>query len=347
MRFFGNHDYGDGSIFCGVWSLGGSETIATVVGRVALAGDGSALVVVFFGASQFAGLGVEGWLGDSRISSFVGGGLCVGGGVGLEAVDSRFRVFWFFGVGKSLVELCWVDVGNPCASSIGFDVADWRTTMKSEPSENGADPQLPSPVFPPAAQPIRVEIPKQFRLSEPTLSTPDQDLKATPGSSGHRGPKSKSGVRLLELAGLVAGYSVAAILARMALPGRVLRELDYSMLALLMGEYIWMGLAMSGPLVLALREKGRPWTWAEMAWGLIGGYWFVIAALVAPSRLPQTPWLGFFPIVAALVLRMVAFRSDEKSSPPSNWTHPVALILLMTWPLAWLILMALGSALYQ
>lgn len=156
-------------------------------------------------------------------------------------------------------------------------------------------------------------------------------------------PEPRAGLRLLEMAGLVAGYSLAALLGRAILPGRDLSQWGPSVLALITLEYLWLGLALSGPLVLAARRRIAGWTWAESAWMAIGGYWFAIAAFVGPMRLPHTPWLGVFPILAAF-----AFRLLGRGSPPlgRSWTHPAAVVLIATWPLAWLALIALGQALF-
>ena len=69
------------------------------------------------------------------------------------------------------------------------------------------------------------------------------------------------------------------------------------------GFYVWLGLAMSGPLLLLRHRPAttrrradaaaspripheRPSrTWAEMAWLLIGVYWFVMGVFVLPIRL--------------------------------------------------------------
>jgi hypothetical protein len=127
-------------------------------------------------------------------------------------------------------------------------------------------------------------------------------------------------VELQDILALVVGYGMAAVLFRafwpvhppwpaLWFPGAVL--------------YIWLGLAMSGPIVLLrLRLSRRPppptdWTsesvvdspyrrlfqragpprppdlsardarttWAERAWLLIGAYWIVLGIFVIPARL--------------------------------------------------------------
>ena len=72
----------------------------------------------------------------------------------------------------------------------------------------------------------------------------------------------------------------------------------------------WLGLAMSGPVVLMIRrpapvapeddDRPEPRTWAELAWMIIGVYWIGLAMLVVPlrmngSRLMDSARSGFSP----------------------------------------------------
>jgi hypothetical protein len=135
------------------------------------------------------------------------------------------------------------------------------------------------------------------------------------------------------------------------------------------GFYLWLGLAMSGPLLLLRRNPTalhqsknlsregagqgpvdhRSRTWAEIAWLLIGVYWIVIGVFVLPIRLESfrfgdTVLFGLVPVVAALVLRLFG----PKPSPDhraNSWTHQAAVGLLATWPIAWFCLIVLGRTL--
>jgi hypothetical protein len=128
-------------------------------------------------------------------------------------------------------------------------------------------------------------------------------------------------VELQDILALVVGYGMAALLFRafwrarpswsiLGLPGAVL--------------YLWLGLAMSGPIILLRRKLARPVarsdeaapvdavenalapgaapaasragnpaagasgsTWAERAWLLIGAYWIVLGLVVIPARLHE------------------------------------------------------------
>src|SRR5205823_1552078 len=83
--------------------------------------------------------------------------------------------------------------------------------------------------------------------------------------------------------------------------------------------FLWLGLAMSGPVVLLIRRPGpgpaadgdgdegppQPRSWAELAWMIIGFYWIGLTVLVVPvrmhgTRLLDSAVLGVFPVLAAL-----------------------------------------------
>ena len=66
--------------------------------------------------------------------------------------------------------------------------------------------------------------------------------------------KRPRGLRLHDLVGLVVGYGMAALLARSFWPGsRPLEGVPAVALAL---EFLWLGLAMSGPILLLLDRRG-------------------------------------------------------------------------------------------
>ncbi len=208
---------------------------------------------------------------------------------------------------------------------------------------------------------------------------------------------------LLDLIALMVGYGTAALLIRAFGVG-----LDFDgplPVAFVILLYLWLGLAMSGPILL-LGRRGQPvepipdhepprdplvddgdrvddasprpgdraepkasdlgaasstperrtgrrtqrdraphsindrerFTWAEMTWLAIGTYWLGLTFLVSPIRLPRTPWLGLIPILAVpLLIRLGRSRTDAIRS----WTHSVGIVLIGSWPLAWIALILL------
>jgi hypothetical protein len=128
-------------------------------------------------------------------------------------------------------------------------------------------------------------------------------------------------VELQDILALVVGYAMAALLFRAFWRDR----LPWSALGLPGAAlYLWLGLAMSGPIIMLRRRLSRPapalgdlaaertpvrgapplWaappsgarkppagapgtTWAERAWLLIGAYWIVLGIFVIPARLHE------------------------------------------------------------
>src|SRR5947209_303216 len=104
--------------------------------------------------------------------------------------------------------------------------------------------------------------------------------------------------QIQEILALVVGYGMAALFVRAFWPSSGLpRALGPPALVL----YLWLGLAMSGPIIL-LRHREQPLrppeperspasppvatrTWAEWAWLCIGIYWIALGLLLIPSRL--------------------------------------------------------------
>jgi hypothetical protein len=144
------------------------------------------------------------------------------------------------------------------------------------------------------------------------------------------------------------------------------------------GLYSWLGLAMSGPIVIlrrrlsrsphivsgpdaedtrerSLRSQGVPihgtgTTWAERAWLLIGIYWVVLGIFTIPARLHEfrlgdVILFGIAPVVVAIGLSLNAPNAPQAPHLLHWWTHAVAIALLVTWPLAWICLIVLGSSL--
>jgi hypothetical protein len=129
-----------------------------------------------------------------------------------------------------------------------------------------------------------------------------------------------------------------------------------------LGLYLWLGMAMSGPITLlrrrpralrsfepGQRSNGPPtYTWAELAWLLIGTYWIVLGLFVIRARLPDfmlgdMVLFGLIPFIVALALRVFGPSSPGEHESKHTWTHTVAVVLVVTWPIAWISLIVLGK----
>jgi hypothetical protein len=163
---------------------------------------------------------------------------------------------------------------------------------------------------------------------------------------------------LLDLSALVVGYGLASLLIRAFGPSAA--QETAGVIVMIGLVYLWLGMAMSGPLVLARHRRPRaragarenPYTWAELAWLIIGFYWIGMTVLVVPFRLRDAHLidaglLGVFPFLAALVLRFLSPRrwNVDEETARRNWTHRAAVVLLVTWPVSWLALILLGKTL--
>ncbi|MGE3820913.1 MAG: hypothetical protein AB7I30_15985 [Isosphaeraceae bacterium] len=166
---------------------------------------------------------------------------------------------------------------------------------------------------------------------------------------------------LLDAGALIVGYSLASLLVRAYWPrGETPSFWAVSMITMV---FLWLGLAMSGPVVLIIRRpravdaadsvEPPSRTWAELAWLIIGFYWIGLTVLVVPTRLDGSRFLdsailGLFPILAALVIWWVGPRKAWATAQPQpggpTWTHRAAVGLLLSWPFAWVGLIALGKA---
>jgi hypothetical protein len=161
-----------------------------------------------------------------------------------------------------------------------------------------------------------------------------------------------------DILSLVVGYGMAALLFRAFWPARVPSP-AFGVPGL--AFYLWLGLAMSGPIVLLRRAPGGraapdpsdpgpaagSRTWAELAWLLIGIYWIVLGLLVLPARLREFSFgdaglFGLVPVVVALGFRLLGPAAQEPGERTA-WTHSAAVSLLATWPLAWICLILLGK----
>ncbi|QEH36157.1 hypothetical protein OJF2_47170 [Aquisphaera giovannonii] len=168
-------------------------------------------------------------------------------------------------------------------------------------------------------------------------------------------------LQLIDLAAVVVGYSLAAVLFRAFWPRS---QVSPHLVAFASGFYLWLGMAMSGPLLL-FRRRGEAApegparagaaasaadrrTWAENAWLVIGVYWIIMGALVLPGRLHafrfgDTILFGAMPLVASVAFRMFGRRPVLPASAEA-WTHLAAVALIVTWPFAWLCLIVVGQA---
>jgi hypothetical protein len=171
-------------------------------------------------------------------------------------------------------------------------------------------------------------------------------------------PRQRLRFQLQDILAMVIGYGMAALFFRAFWPSTGLPAI-LGLPAL--GLYLWLGLALSGPIIL-LRRGDRPHladagaapiesrTWAEWAWLFVGIYWIILGLFVLPARMHAfRAWdallFGLVPIIVALVLRQVGRRAKSKRST-SVWTHFAAVVLLATWPIAWACMMILGRRLF-
>jgi hypothetical protein len=181
-------------------------------------------------------------------------------------------------------------------------------------------------------------------------------------------------VEIQDILALVVGYGMAALLFRAFWPIHP----TWSSLGLPgAGLYLWLGLAMSGPIIILRRglsrepdmpreppsenvversprlqnapEHASGTTWAERAWLLIGAYWIVLGIFAIPARLHEfrvgdALLFGLAPVVVAIGLRILGPNAPHGPDVLRGWTHAAAIVLLVTWPLAWICLIVLGRS---
>lgn len=165
------------------------------------------------------------------------------------------------------------------------------------------------------------------------------------------------GFRIHDLAGLVVGYGLAGFLLRSFRP--VLEASGIAEAVALGLFYLWLGLAVSGPFVLALDRRGPaptprvptthpPSRYAgeELAWLGIGGYFVAVALFVVPSIHHQTPWGAILGVQAFVAACMAAWwisrrRGRGREPSPPRWTRTAARAMLVTWPAAWVLMILL------
>ncbi len=172
--------------------------------------------------------------------------------------------------------------------------------------------------------------------------------------------KGRTSFHLLDAAALIVGYGLASMLIRAYWPKSEPPGLPVALVISIV--FLWLGLAMSGPIVLLIRrppaqpsgdadaEATSPGlrTWAELAWMIIGFYWIGLTILVVPvrsngARFLDSAVLGLFPVLASLGLWLFSPAKNRPTGGLASWTHRAGVALLMTWPLAWMALIVLGK----
>jgi hypothetical protein len=165
--------------------------------------------------------------------------------------------------------------------------------------------------------------------------------------------------QIRDVLALVVGYGLAALFFRAFWPAR---GLSSAVLAPAAALYVWLGLALSGPILLLRRPaadlpadpaplpNAGSNTWAEWAWLFVGCYWIVLGLVVIPARLRMfgagdALVFGIVPIAAGLGFRLIGAEAAAAARRTTNWTHPAAVVLLLSWPLAWGCMVFIGRGL--
>lgn len=158
-------------------------------------------------------------------------------------------------------------------------------------------------------------------------------------------------LEIREICAVVIGYGMAAIFFRAFWPAA---SPPTWVIAPAVVLYLWLGLALSGPILLFRRRADEERTgqaspapttdsgtrtWAEWAWLFVGGYWIVLGLFVIPNRLHSfragdVLLFGLLPVLAALLFRRIG-AAPAGGRPVPLWTHAAAVWLLATWPVAW------------
>jgi hypothetical protein len=150
-------------------------------------------------------------------------------------------------------------------------------------------------------------------------------------------PQRRPSATLLDGLCLVIGYAVAGVVLRSwRFPSG-----DLGAWSLATIIYIWLGLAVSGPLVMVARRRGpSSWCGAEAAWFMIGCYCFFLLAFV-PLLWPSLTAVAMVPLAAMLLINALA-RPRRAREPGPSWTIRAAQGLLIAWPFAWACLIFLA-----
>lgn len=161
------------------------------------------------------------------------------------------------------------------------------------------------------------------------------------------GPATSRRITVLDLAGLIVGYATAASIYR----STVLAQHPFSELALSVVAAIafaWLGLVLSGPIVLGLRSLQRTAesrrSGPESIWGILGLLWYAVAVarwlrFLDPDSL--TNLASFLAAAAAAVAPLffvIHWRSERKrmiAADRSTWCHHAGLLCAAAWPAGW------------
>ena len=175
------------------------------------------------------------------------------------------------------------------------------------------------------------------------------------------GAASAAKFHLLDAVALVVGYGLASMLVRSYWPHSSPPSFWEGVFITVV--FVWVGLAMSGPLVLLIRRpatandgrenRDRPpiqRSWAELAWLMIGAYWLAMTILVVPWRMHglrslDGAFVGLLPIVFALLTFIFGPAALRRTSEDRAWTHAAGIWLIIAWPIAWVALIVLGRTL--
>ncbi len=159
----------------------------------------------------------------------------------------------------------------------------------------------------------------------------------------------RPGLHLVDLAGLVLGYALAGLFVRLYWPES--RQVNFRVGVVVAVFYGWLGLAMSGPVLVLLRRL-RPnlneeRNWPELAWIASGTYWLVLLLLARSSEggAPIGPFVSGLPILVALILGLMIGGPSRPAGSRTPWTQRAAVGLLWTWPVAWICLILIGQTL--
>ena len=160
----------------------------------------------------------------------------------------------------------------------------------------------------------------------------------------------------------MVGYGMAALLCRAFWPASR-PSLAFGLPAI--AVYLWLGLAMSGPIILlrrstvrgrrrgerAIRPLSRSITYLGRA-GLASyrdlldrGELDCHTGQAKRIQAGRHDLVRTVPLVVALGMRVLGLDRTRRSDRARAWTHAVGVVLLMTWPIAWICLIVLGKAL--